>query len=67
MLSPTPNADLLAGNTKTVETNAVCWVCGSCALKAHEIQLPEMAAAAKPNQQPCTKSCVVSGNGNCEA
>ena len=39
----------------------------SCALKAHEIQLPEMAAAAKPNQQPRTKSCVASGDGRCEA
>jgi len=38
-----------------------------CALQAHEIQLPEMAAAAKPNQQPRTKSCVVSGDGHCEA
>ena len=42
-------------------------ICEGCALQAHEIQSPEMAAAAKPNQQPCTKSCVVSGNGHCEA
>ena len=42
-------------------------ICEGCALQAHEIQSPEMAAAAKPNQQPRTKSCVVSGNGHCEA
>ena len=42
-------------------------ICEGCALKAHEIQLPEMAAAAKPNQPPRTKSCVASGNGRCEA
>jgi hypothetical protein len=39
----------------------------SCALQAHDIQLPEMAIAVKPSQQPRTKSCVVSGNGHCEA
>ena len=42
-------------------------VCESCALSAHGIQLPVMATAARPNQQPCTESCVVSGNGHCEA
>jgi hypothetical protein len=36
-------------------------------LEAHEIQQPEMAALAKPSQQPGTESCVVSGNGHCEA
>lgn len=41
--------------------------CESCALQAHEIQLPEMVAVAKPSQQPCTESCVVSGNVHCEA
>lgn len=41
--------------------------CGSCALQAHEIQQPEMAALVKPGQQPGTESCVVSGNGHCEA
>src|SRR5271157_5114424 len=30
-----------------------------CALKAHGIQLPEMATAAKPSSQPRTESCVV--------
>ena len=38
-----------------------------CALQAHEIQQSEMAALAKPSQQPGTESCVVSGNGHCEA
>ena len=38
-----------------------------CALQAHEIQQPEMAALAKPSQQPGTESCVVSGNGHREA
>jgi hypothetical protein len=28
-------------------------------LKAHEVQSPEMAAAAKPSSQPRTESCVV--------
>jgi hypothetical protein len=38
-----------------------------CALKAHGIQLPEMVTAAKPSSQPRTKSCVMSGDGHCEA
>jgi hypothetical protein len=38
-----------------------------CALKARGNQSPEMEAAAKPSSQPRTKSCVVSGNGHCEA
>ena len=38
-----------------------------CALKAHEVQQSEMTAQAKPSQQPGTESCVVSGNGHCEA
>ena len=42
-------------------------ICGGCALQAHEIQLPEMAAAVKLSQQLRTESCVVSGNGHCEA
>jgi hypothetical protein len=41
--------------------------CGDCALKAHEVQLSEMAAAVKSSQQLCTESCVVAGNGPCEA
>ena len=41
--------------------------CGSCALQAHEIQPSEMAAAVKHSQQLRTESCVVAGNGPCEA
>jgi hypothetical protein len=33
--------------------------CGSCALKAHGVQSPEMGTAAKPSSQPRTESCVV--------
>jgi hypothetical protein len=36
-------------------------------LKAHGVQFPEMETAAKPSSQPRTKSCVMSGNGRCEA
>jgi hypothetical protein len=42
-------------------------ICEGCALQAHGIQLPEMAAAVKLSQQLRTESCVVSGNGHCEA
>jgi transposase len=42
-------------------------ICAGCALKAHVTQPPGMAAAAKLSQQPRTESCVVSGNGHCEA
>jgi hypothetical protein len=38
-----------------------------CALKAHGIQLPEMETAAKHSSQLRTESCVMSGNGHCEA
>jgi hypothetical protein len=38
-----------------------------CALKTHGVQSPEMETAAKPSPQPRTKSCVMSGNGHCEA
>jgi hypothetical protein len=41
--------------------------CEGCALQAHEIQLSEMAAAVKLSQQLRTESCVVFGNGHCEA
>ena len=41
--------------------------CGGCALQAHEIRLPEMAATTKLSQQLCTESCVVPGNVYCEA
>jgi hypothetical protein len=36
-------------------------------LEAHEVQSPEMETAAKPSSQPRTKSCVMSGDGHCEA
>jgi hypothetical protein len=42
-------------------------VCGGCALQAPESQRSEMAALVKPSQQPGTESCVVPGNGHCEA
>ncbi len=32
-----------------------------CALKAREVQLPEMVTVAKPSWQPRTESCVVAG------
>jgi hypothetical protein len=38
-----------------------------CAVKAHETMSPGMATAVKPSRQPRTESCVVSGNGPCEA
>ena len=38
-----------------------------CALQARRTQPSEMAAAAKPSEQPRTESCVASGNGRCEA
>ena len=36
-------------------------------LETHEVQSPEMEAAAKPSSQLRTKSCVMSGDGHCEA
>src|SRR3954453_9254224 len=36
---------------------------GGCALQARRARLPEMAAAAKPSEQPRTESCVASGDG----
>ena len=43
------------------------WMRTGCALKAHGVQFPEMETAAKPSSQPRTESCVMSGNGHCEA
>ena len=37
------------------------------ALQARQVLPSGMAATAKPSKQPCTESCVVSGNGHCEA
>ena len=42
-------------------------ICAGCALQAHETLSPGMATAVKPSRQPRTESCVVSGNGPCEA
>jgi hypothetical protein len=38
-----------------------------CAVQVRRTLSPEMAAAVKPSEQPRTESCVVSGNGHCEA
>jgi hypothetical protein len=38
-----------------------------CALKAHGTMSSGMATAVEPSRQPRTESCVVSGNGPCEA
>jgi hypothetical protein len=35
--------------------------------KAHEVRWSGMAATVKLSQQPRTESCVVPGNGHCEA
>ena len=35
--------------------------------KAHEVRWPGMAATVKLSQQLRTESCVVPGNGHCEA
>ncbi len=35
--------------------------------KAHEVRWPGMAAAVELSQQLRTESCVVPGNGHCEA
>ena len=47
--------------------DALVRICAGCALKAREVRYPEMETAAKPSSQPRTKSCVMSGNGHCEA
>ena len=52
---------------RAVCVNAPVRICVGCALKARGIQSPEMETAVKPSSQPRIKSCVVSGNGHCEA
>ena len=47
-------------------TSARTDLCGLC-LEAYEVQSPEMETAAKSSQQPRTESCVMTGNGHCEA
>ena len=51
----------------TARCGPACRVVWELRLEAHEIQQPEMAVLVKPSQQPGTESCVVSGNGHCEA
>jgi hypothetical protein len=36
-------------------------------LEAHGSQSPAMATAVEPSRQPRTESCVMTGNGHCEA
>ena len=48
-----------SGGTSRVSREAHARFCERCALKAHGIQLPEMATAAKLSSQPRTESCVV--------
>src|ERR1035441_4697550 len=52
---------------RAVCVDALVRICAGCALEAHGIQSPEMGTAAKPSSQPRTESCVMSGNGHCEA
>ena len=59
----TPNS---AFNERQMQNPHVRWR-GSCALQAHAVPSPEMATAARPSQPPRTESCVVPGNGHCEA
>jgi hypothetical protein len=40
---------------------------GGLRLEAHGSPSPAMATAVKPSQQPRTESCVMTGNGHCEA
>jgi hypothetical protein len=42
-----------------MQGNCTCGSVRGCALKAHEVQLPEMVTAAKLSGQPRTESCVV--------
>ena len=56
----------VTNSNRRVRTRTHGGVAG-CALKAHVIQLPEMGTAAKPSSQPRTESCVMSGDGHCEA
>ena len=52
-------AAAFVGGMSRVSREAHARFCERCALKAHGIQLPEMATAAKPSSQPRTESCVV--------
>src|SRR5260370_29943303 len=67
--APLPRCTLLRHSSfvRAVCVDALVRICAGCALKAHGVQFPEMETAAKLSSQPRTKSCVISGNGHCEA
>jgi hypothetical protein len=76
LASSTEHASSLSGCTLCRHSSAIRTGCAKerpsgseegCALKARGNQSPEMEAAVKPSSQPRTKSCVVSGDGHCEA
>jgi len=63
---------LSVGETVNLSPRAGCARCAcpvrrALRLEVHAVQLPEMATAAKRSSQPRTESCVMSGNGHCEA
>ena len=55
----TGGRQLSLDGTSRVTGDSHARFCESCALKAHGIQSPAMATAAKPSSQPRTESCVV--------
>src|SRR5215472_10472527 len=68
MASQTPCAPPLSRRSLRRQPSAIRTGCAKersfgsvegCALKAHGVQLPGMAIAAKPSSQPRTESCVV--------
>jgi hypothetical protein len=66
----TPHGGICGGKSQqwlSYPTKPHLRICAGCALKAHETMSPEMATAVKLSRQPRTESCVVSGNGLCEA
>ncbi len=62
-----PEVGLFRTGFVTVNTDLFCGSEGVAPWKAHEVRWPGMATAAKPSQQLRTESCVVPGNGHCEA
>jgi hypothetical protein len=66
----TPHGGICGGKSQqwlSYPTKPHVRICAGCALKAYETMSPEMATAVKLSRQPRTESCVVSGNGRCEA
>jgi hypothetical protein len=66
----TPHGGICGGKSQqwlSYPTKPHVRFCAGCALKAHETMSLEMATAVKLSRQPRTESCVVSGNGLCEA